>query len=198
MSLVIKNTGSGGGDKFIVPEGVHIGLLVRVIDLGVQEQRPYKGEARPDTPQLRLVFELPHELVGDKPAFVSKTVKKSAHPKSTLFKIASALLGGGSVVEKSLESEIPVDKLLGRGAQIQVSHFEVDGSPIAYVASVLPLTKGTTVAPAVSELLVFDLANPDQSVLDKLSEMTRKKISEAKVLTSTSKSVKVEKDNDEF
>lgn len=197
MSLFIENKG-GPSEKFTVSEGVHVGLLVRVIDLGVQAQRPFKGEERPDVPQIQLVFELPHELVGDKPAFVSKTVKRSAHPKSTLFKIVAALLGGGSAVEKSLEKGIPLDKVLGKGAQIQVSHFDVEGNTIAFVASVLPLTKGMTVPSPVSELLVFDLASPSKDVLAKLPEITREKISKSKSLTSVTKSVTVESNSDEF
>lgn len=199
MSLVIKSGESG--PSFLVDEGVHTGILVGAVDLGVQKLLPYKGEERPDTRQIRLSFELPGLFVDSdktKPAHVSKTVKISAHPKSTLFKISAALLGGGKVVEKDLEDGISVSDLLGRGAQVQVAHFETEKGTMAYISSVLPLPKGSKVGEPVSPLIEFDTHDPDSAVFDKLPESIKKKITEAVSLTSVKKSAKVELSDDEF
>ena len=61
----IKNTG-GGKRRSPAPAfsaGTYPGRLVQVIDLGVQEQRPYQGQEKPPAPEIMVTFELVDEFL---------------------------------------------------------------------------------------------------------------------------------------
>jgi len=66
--LNAKNKEYAGGDNFkkeVLGPGVYPGRLVQVIDMGVQEQRAFKGEAKPPTQELMVTYELADEFMKD-------------------------------------------------------------------------------------------------------------------------------------
>jgi hypothetical protein len=67
MALNAKNkefTSNGKGPDPVEP-GSYPGRLVQVIDLGVQEQRPFKGEPKPPAQEIMTTYELVDEFMKD-------------------------------------------------------------------------------------------------------------------------------------
>jgi hypothetical protein len=85
MALNAKNKPSNGGgnkvDQPVMEAGTYPARLVQVLDLGVQEQRPYKGEVKRPVQELMVTYEFVDEFiideegnpVEDKPRWVSET-----------------------------------------------------------------------------------------------------------------------------
>ena len=60
---------TGGNSDMVAPElapGAYPARVVGVVFLGVQEQRPFKGEAKPPVDEVRLTYELSDEFMQDK------------------------------------------------------------------------------------------------------------------------------------
>ncbi len=85
MSLNAKKAGAAGQNRVEQPTidpGVYPGRLVQIIDLGVQAQRPYKGQDKPPVQEIMLTYELVDvfmlddkgEEVLDKPRWISETL----------------------------------------------------------------------------------------------------------------------------
>ena len=75
----------GGGDfvaQEVIAEGVYPGRLVQVLDMGLQAQRPYKGEDKDPVNEIMLTYEFVDEFmkdedgndIEDKPRWYSETI----------------------------------------------------------------------------------------------------------------------------
>lgn len=182
MSLIVESSSSGK----LVEEGSHVGTLVKIVELGLQDRGEYKGEKLADAEMIGLTFELPNELIDDdpmRPVHLYKEVTKAKHPKSTLHVIALALKGGSSKAAEELGRRIVLADLLGKSAALTIG---VTSGGKSKIVSASPLMKGTQVPAPKSELVTFDLDNHTQEELDKLPRFIREKIE--KRLTSTNKS----------
>lgn len=84
MALNAKEKKFEGGNKVEQPNmdaGTYPGRVVQVLDLGVQEQRPFKGEPKPPVQELMVTYEFADEFikdedgndVEDKPRWLSET-----------------------------------------------------------------------------------------------------------------------------
>jgi hypothetical protein len=84
MSLNANKVG-GNANKIeqpVIDPGVYPGRLVQIIDLGVQAQRPYKGQDKPPVQEIMLTYELVDcfmvddkgEEMLDKPRWLSETL----------------------------------------------------------------------------------------------------------------------------
>lgn len=85
MALNAKNKEYEGGGKRVeqppMEAGTYPARLVQVIDLGVQEQQPFKGEPKPPAQELMVTYEFPGEYIvdengdeqEDKPRWLSET-----------------------------------------------------------------------------------------------------------------------------
>jgi hypothetical protein len=85
MALNAKNAGNGKKDRIeqpLIEPGVYPARLVQLIDLGLQAQRPYKGQDKPPVQEIMLTYELVDcfmvdeagEEVADKPRWISETL----------------------------------------------------------------------------------------------------------------------------
>lgn len=84
MALNAKEKKFEGGNKVEQPNmdaGTYPGRVVQVLDLGVQEQQPFKGEPKPPVQELMVTYEFADEFikdeegndVEDKPRWLSET-----------------------------------------------------------------------------------------------------------------------------
>jgi len=127
-------------------DGVQLGVLVQVVDLGVQPGGEYQGEKKPDCQQIRLTYELPndvHDFDGEeKPLLISETFNFSSHELSTCIKRINSIDPGLKI------SGGDFGKLVGTPVMIQITHRagkgKHDGRVFANVASVSPLMRGMT------------------------------------------------------
>jgi len=84
MGLNAKKTTAGGGSGFkqeAIQAAGYPGRVVQIIDLGMQNQRPYQGQAKPPAHEMMLTYELVDEfcldeegnVLEDKPRWLSET-----------------------------------------------------------------------------------------------------------------------------
>jgi hypothetical protein len=169
-----------GGDFELPPEGNHLAVCYRVIDIGTQRNE-YQGEVKHQR-QVIVSWELAHEHMKDgRPFSVHKFYTWSMHEKANLRHDLEAWRGKPFDPKVDFgPSGFNIKKLLGAGCMVQVVHTASGKSKITTVAS-LPkdATGKRMVAPlAVNPLVFFDLDERplDEATLGTLSESLKKKI----------------------
>lgn len=116
------------------PAGVTYGRFISYVDLGKQKQRDFQGKAKPDTEEVRLVFELMHkknlheyEVEGQKKIRydqVSVTLTKQFGTKAKYKKLFNAMTYGREYKHMA--------QMLGQAFKIEIFHHKVaakDGLP---------------------------------------------------------------------
>lgn len=173
-----------GGFKRADPieAGNYMGRVVQVLDLGLQPQRPYKGEEKPPANEIMLTYELGTEFLKDddgndlldKPRWLSETFPlrhaKSELAKSTKRMVAfdpKGLLEGDFSQLPGMTCTITV------GVWVSKQDAEKMGNN---VINVTPAMKGFPVPELVNPPKVFDLDEPDMEVFGSLPEWLQDKI----------------------
>lgn len=159
-----------------IEAGNYMGRLVHVIDLGVQEQQPYKGQEKPPVQKIRLTYELANEFLEDedgnpmedKPLHVSEDMPlyslSAENAKST--KRVKAL-------DPSNKLQGDLSKMIGTAVTITIVHNKSKKDPekvYANIGNVTPAMKGVPVPELIQEPKVFDLDAPDLEVFGSLPE----------------------------
>lgn len=180
--LNIKQANGGGNSQkydYIPDEGVHLGVIIQVLDLGIQEQRPFQGKPKDPARMIRVTYELSHELRDfdgeEKPLIVSEEFPFFSSEKSRCYKRLNAIDPGFKNTGGDWS------KTAGKAVQVQIVHrtVEKDGGSKTYanIGSVSPLMKGMA-APeeTFNDVLVYSTDTPDAEVFDKLPEFLQEKI----------------------
>ena len=180
MALVAGN--DGGGFKVEPLEaGAYPATIVQVIDLGVQPQRPYKGEEKPPHQEILITYELADEFLKDeegedledKPRFLSEYFRlfglKAENAKSTqrYLNLDPKQVHGGDFA-----------KLLGLPVTLTVLQNEKDGKVYNNVGLAVAMReKEVRRHPKpVNDLLCFDLDEPELEVFLSLQSWIQDKI----------------------
>ena len=173
-----------GGFKRADPieAGNYMGRVVQVLDLGLQPQRPYKGEEKPPANEIMLTYELGTEFLKDddgedlldKPRWLSETFPlrhaKSELAKSTKRMVAfdpKGLLEGDFSQLPSMTCTITV------GVWVSKQDDEKTGNN---VINITPAMKGFPVPELVNPPKVFDLDEPDMEIFGSLPDWLQGKI----------------------
>ena len=178
---------SGGGSKERVEQpnlepGLYPARLVQIIDLGLQPQRPYQGQAKPPAQEIMLTYELVDSFmvdkdgndVEDKPRWVSETLPllniKADKAKSTQRYMAldPGLKDGGDFV-KQIGKPVNVNIVNNKGK---------DGKTYDNVSAIAPMRPrdADRTPELVNPTKVFVLDEPDMEVFNSLPEWLRDKI----------------------
>ncbi len=161
------------------PEGgPYIAVLVRLVDIGLQDNR--FDPDKPDPHQMSALFELP------------QVATENGFPCTLLHPIWNASQGNKKFAEfvKAISNVahpagVKLRDLVGKACTITVVHTESkDGSQTyANIASLRPLRAGTVVPPVKTPLFFYSLDpyyNPDLATLDtnteKLAKFEREKV----------------------
>lgn len=175
-------TGNTSTKEFkLPPAGLHLARLYRIVDLGTQKVE-WQGAVKM---QHKLMFTF--ELLGDddlkmddgKPLIISKRYTMSLGEQSTLRKDLEAWRGHKMTPEELKAFDLT--QLLGKFAMANVTLSERDGKNYANLAGLTQVPKAMQAnAPqGVNELLIFDLANFDQTKFDSLSDGIKKIIEQS-------------------
>lgn len=191
MALNAKKVGGNGGSnknaQAPIDAGTYPCRVVQVIDLGLQPQRPFKGEAKPPAHTIMLTYEFLDEFcldeegneMSDKPRWLSETI-----PLRNL----KSELATSTKRYKALDPEDDLDgdflQLVGIPCMTTVSAREGSGqhagkvfNNIASVSTMRP--KEAEKAPdLVNAGKCFQLDEPDLEVLGSLPEWLQDKIKE--------------------
>lgn len=183
-----KVENKGGGDKVtqeVIAEGVYPARLVQVLDLGLQAQRPYKGEDKDPKDEIMLTYEFVDEFMKDedgneildKPRWYSETLPlihlNSERANST--KRYKAL-------DPKLEHGGDFTALVGYACNVSIGHNpgrgKHEGKVFANIQGIAPMRPRD--ADKCPELInppkVFDLDDPNLEIFLSLPEWVQDKI----------------------
>jgi hypothetical protein len=120
------------------PAGLHQGVCVDVVDMGVLEVT-YAGQTKKQH-KVRLVWQLDENMEDGKPFIVQKRYTLSLHEKAALRKELESWRGKAFTREEEMGFDL--ERLIGVNCFLNVVHVTKEGKTYANVASVVPLKKG--------------------------------------------------------
>lgn len=189
MSFNAKEIVSATPQREILETGAYPARLVQLLNLGIQPQRPFKGEEKAPVLELSVTYELLDEFMPDadgnpdeeKPRWFSETFPfhslKADRATSTKRYIA---------LDQNMEHDGDWLALLGKPCMVNLGVYTVKSGPntgqerqkILSVSAMRP--KEAAKAPElVNEPRIFDFYNPDMEAYDKLPDWIQKKLTEA-------------------
>lgn len=169
MSTIIKSTGNG--EFSATPEGTYIARCIKVIFLGTQTTTGQFGTT--SRPQVMITWELLDDEVkmeDGRPFAATQFYTASLHEKAKLRKDLEAWRG-----KKFTDAELEgfdLKDVLGTFCMLQIVH-SADGQ-YANVNAIMSY-KGSK-PEGINELVLFDIENPDETVLNAMSEKMQEKI----------------------
>ena len=180
----VPSASSGPRQEPLEP-ATYPGRIVSIVSLGLQEQRPYNGQAKDPAYELNVTYELLDEFVKDedgnpqedKPRWISETFAfhnlRAEKAKSTL---------RYKVLDPTMQYQGDWTKLLGAPCLVTVitnpGKGPNAGKVYNNVASISPMRQKEAIsAPAlVNEPYFFDFEEPDLEVFEKLPSFIQDKI----------------------
>lgn len=157
------------------PQGTHLGVCYRVVDLGTQP-----NIFKPGTTQhkIMLSWEFPEEKMTDgRPFSIHKKYTLSSNEKATLRLHLEAWRGKAFTDDEF--GSFDLGKLIGVPCLINVLHKVENGNTFANVSAIMKTHKGQVVPPLTNEAIYFSLNAFDQTLFDKLSENIRHQIQQS-------------------
>lgn len=169
---------NSGGDFKPCPDGNHVAICIRVIDLGTQKVE-YQGQTKMQHKVL-ITWEIPEEKMDDgRPFTINKKYTFSSHEKSNFRKDLEAWRGLPFKDSDFGPGGFDIKNLLDKGCMLNVVHNEKGGTTYANIASIARLPKGMATPIAHNGTVYFSLENPDWTVFDALSDGLKKTIMES-------------------
>lgn len=185
MGLNAKNAkGTGGGDRVKQPNiepGSYPARVVSVIDLGVQPQRAYKGEAKPPHQMIRVTYELTDVFMLDKDG---KEVEDKPRWIAEDFKLHNlkADLAVSTKRYKTIDPDNDHDgdwaAVLGKGVMVGIVNNESKGNTYDNVSGTSVMRKRDLdkLPELVNEPYFFDLTDPDMEVWKRIPQWLQEKV----------------------
>jgi len=167
----------------LLDEGNYMGRVVQVLDLGLQPQRPYKGEEKGPAQEVMLTYELGTEFLKDeeglelkdKPRWLSETIPLR-HIDMDLAKSTKRMkafdptnqLQGDFTEVVAMACTITVGKWVSKQDNTKTGN---------NVLNITPAMKGMPVPELVNPPKVFDLDQPNMEIFGSLPQWVQDKIS---------------------
>lgn len=184
MGLNAKNIKGNQADRVEqapIAAGVYPGRLVQVIDLGLQAQRPYKGQDKAPAQEIMLTYELVDEFmkdkdgkdVEDKPRWISETL-----PFYGLFADKAKSTQRYNALDPSGALDGAFDRAIGFPVNVTVVQNVVGDkiyNNVANIAAMRP--RDADKCPDLKNpSKVFDLDKPNMEVFNALPKWLQEKI----------------------
>lgn len=150
------------------PAGLHQGVCVDVVDLGVLEVT-YAGQTKRQH-KIRLAWQIEETDDAGKRFIVGKRYTCSLHEKSALRKDLESWRGRAFSFDELAGFDL--EKLLGANAQINIQHATKDGSTYANVVGIVPLGKGMTRMDAKGYVRAKDREPSDEQATEETPQLT--------------------------
>jgi hypothetical protein len=184
MTLKVNNLPAGGKQVDPMEPGTYPARTVIIADLGIQAQRPYKGEEKPAVPMISITYEFVDEFLKgedgkdltDKPRWLSETMPLYSlgadRAKSTIRYLAidPKKVHGGDF-----------SKLIDTPCMVTVVHNPDKKDPARVYENISGVVAmrdkdAATCAELVNPSAVFDFDEPDLEVFDRLPRFVQEKI----------------------
>lgn len=192
MSLNAKKVPMGGSSnkkrQEPVEPGTYPARLAQIIDLGVQPQRAFQGQAKPPCQQIQLTWELVDEFMidedgnemEDKPRWISEQM-----PFHNLEADLAKSTKRYKALDPKMEHDGDFSQLLGLPANILISTYQVKNGPNAgnennsvKDATAMRPRDAQKTPELVNEPKIFTLDEPDIEVFKTFPEFLQEKIKE--------------------
>ena len=184
MALNAKNI-KGNSERIEQPNiepGTYPARLVQILDLGLQPQRPYKGQEKAPAQEIMLTYELVDTFmvdkegneVPDKPRWISETL-----PFFGLYADKAKSTQRYNTLDPSGDFEGDFAKAIGQAINVTiVNNAGKDGKIYDNIGTISPMRpKDADKCPElVNDVKVFDADAPDMDVFNSLPEWIRDKI----------------------
>lgn len=156
-----------------VPAGTHLGICVRIIDVGTQEDE-WKGQTKFNR-KVRFGWELPEERFvfdeakGEQPFMIDRTYNFSSFEKSNFIKDMVAWTGG------KLDENFDIEDMLGKPCLVTVTHKE-DGDKVysnVTAVSAIPKSLKNSVHAPENPLFYYSVENGKDENYGKLPDFLK-------------------------
>jgi hypothetical protein len=184
LNAALKNSGSGKRstvEQPLLKIGGHAARLVQVIDLGLQPQRPYKGQAKDPAEQVYVTYELSHDFMIDEEGKANEKLPRWISETFVLYNLKNDKA-------KSTERYNALDpegvakgdwsKLGGAPANLLVVNNEKEGviyNNVGGLSAAVSLP-GYVQPELVNPFVFFDLSAPSLEVFNGLPTFLQEKI----------------------
>jgi hypothetical protein len=183
MSLNANNVEMKGGSRpDPVEEGNYPARLVQIIDLGVQEQRPYQGQAKEPIQTIQVAYELANEFMLDEDGNEDKERPRwifEDFPFHNLKADRAKSTKRYKALDPSGDHDGDWSALIGAPCTVTVVCNPSKKDPsVVYnnVGNVTPPMKGFPVPELVNDPIVFSYDEPDAEVLSAMSDYMKNKL----------------------
>lgn len=153
------------------PEGSHLAVCYRVIDLGTQQQE-WKGQTK-HYRKVLLSWELPDEKMEDgRPFAISQRYTYSSSEKARLRKDLESWRGQRFKESDFGPGGFDIKNILEKGCYLSIVHNDTNDRIYANINAIMKLPKGVEV-PALSNDTVYFSLDPERfnkAILDNLSD----------------------------
>jgi hypothetical protein len=187
MSLNAKTVpiGGGGTKQPLLDIGTYPARVVRIVDLGLQNQRPFKGKEKPPAHEVNISYELLDAFMVDEDGKEIEDKPRWIHETFPLHNL-SADLAKSTKRYMALDPDMDYDgdftKLIGTPCNVTVVHGQGKGANAGKtyenIGGVSAMRdKDAKRAPAlVNEPAVFTLDDPDLEVFNSFPQWLQDKI----------------------
>lgn len=176
MAINLNNI-EGGGKKFDRPEPLEAGTyparVVQIISLGLQEQRPYKGDPKPPRNDLMVVYELADEFLLDEDGNEDETKPRWVRERFPLHPLDSDLAISTkryTALDPDWEKKGDILATIGTPCLVQLSRDKSNKDESVYnnIRGVTAMRSkdAAKAVPLVNPTTVFDHTEPDQKAWD--------------------------------
>lgn len=157
--------------RALIEDGQQVARIVQVIDLGLQNQRPFQGQEKPPAYELYITLEFPDqriEIDGEsKPMWKSTRFKLSSDDRSTCYKWYTRLDPKNNFKGEWTD-------LINTPCLAFITHQQGKGKNsdrvFDNISDINGIVKGMTVAPLENDPVVFDLMSPNMEVFESLPD----------------------------
>lgn len=168
-----KAAGTGGPRAEPLPPENYMARVVQVIDLGVQNQRPYKGTEKPPIQEIMVTYELGTEFMLDDDGNPDETRPRWVSERLPLYNLGADKAKSTKrymALDPNVEKQGDWSQLVGSPCLVAIVNNEKDGRTYNNVGGITPAIKGIPVPELVNEGRYFDFDAPDMDVFNNLPE----------------------------
>lgn len=129
---------SAGTEFTPAPAGLHQGVCVDVVDMGVLKVT--YGDNTKEQHKVRIVWQIDTDMESGKPFIVQKRYTLSLNEKATLRKDLESWRGRAFTQDELKQFDL--EKLIGANCQVNIQHTQKNGSTYANVVTIVPIGRG--------------------------------------------------------
>lgn len=181
-STAPSSGGGSGPQQETLKAGNQFARLAQVLDLGLQEQRPYKGQDKPPAHEIMLTYELTHVFmkdedgndVEDKPRWISETI-----PLRNMSQDLAKSTKRVRAIDPDNTCGGDFAKMVGMPCTVTIVNNPSKKDPDKVynnVGNITPPMEGIPIPDLKNDPKVLDLDEPDLEIFGSLPEWVQDKI----------------------